>query len=83
VDPKEQRNGKELLAGVKWCSDPYVAAENADLIVLLTQWNEFRALDLARLSSVMRSAIMADYRNIYKGDYALSAGFEQYQGVGK
>ena len=47
VDPQGQREGEALLPGVKWMENPYQAAQGADLVVILTEWNEFRALDLA------------------------------------
>ena len=55
VDPQGLREGEALLPGVQWVEDPYKAAQNADAVVLLTEWNEFRALDLkrpARLASL-------------------------------
>ncbi|MGG7643174.1 UDP binding domain-containing protein, partial [Rhodovulum sp. YNF3179] len=58
-------------------------AEDADLIVLLTEWNEFRALDLARLAGAMRTPRMADLRNIYNADDVAEAGFEAYAAVGR
>jgi UDPglucose 6-dehydrogenase len=49
VDPQGRREGEALLPGVVWGDDPYKAAHKADLLVILTEWNEFRALDLKRL----------------------------------
>ena len=50
VDPQGRREGEHLLPGVEWSDDPYAAAEKADIVVVLTEWNEFRALDLGRLA---------------------------------
>ena len=83
VDPEGRREGEALLPGVAWHDDPYAAAEGADLIVLLTEWNEFRALDLPRLVATMRTARMADLRNIYSAADAAGAGFEAYSAVGR
>ncbi len=83
VDPEGRREGEALLPGVAWHDDPYGAAEGADLIVLLTEWNEFRALDLARLAGTMRTARMADLRNIYSAPVAQAAGFDAYAAVGR
>lgn len=83
VDPQGRREGEALLPGVHWSDDPYEAAEDADLIVILTEWNEFRALDLARLASAMAVPRMADLRNIYSADDAERAGFEAYVSVGR
>lgn len=83
VDPQGHREGEVLLPGVLWEADPYRAAKDADLIVIVTEWNEFRALDLKRLASVMTQPRMADLRNIYGQDDVLAAGFEAYEGVGR
>ncbi len=82
-DPEGQREGEALLPGVKWAENAYQAAEGADLVVILTEWNEFRALDLGKLAKMMASARMADLRNIYDRDEALAAGFDRYAGVGR
>jgi len=83
VDPQGLREGEELLPSVFWEKDPYVAAEGADLVVLLTEWNEFRALDLTKLSGVMKVPHMADLRNIYLPEDVLNAGFIKHVGVGR
>lgn len=83
VDPQGRREGKHLLPNVTWCDDPYTAAEAADLLVILTEWNEFRALDLTRLSKGMAQARMADLRNIYSRQDALGAGFATYDAIGR
>lgn len=83
VDPQGRREGEALLPGVIWCDDPYKAANNADLLVILTEWNEFRALDLEKLAKKMAHPRMADLRNIYSARDARRAGFEGYEGVGR
>ena len=83
VDPQGHREGEHLLPNVTWCDDPYTAAQAADLLVILTEWNEFRALDLTRLSKGMAQARMADLRNIYSRQDALSAGFATYDAIGR
>lgn len=83
VDPEGRREGEALLPGTKWFDSPYQAAQGADLIVILTEWNEFRALDLGKLARKMDRPRMADLRNIYDRTEALAAGFEQYEGVGR
>ncbi len=83
VDPQGRREGEALLPGVTWMEDPYEAARDADLLVLLTEWNEFRALDLGRLAASMATARMADLRNIYSAHDAVKAGFEAYEAVGR
>jgi UDPglucose 6-dehydrogenase len=83
VDPQGHHEGKALLPGVVWCEDVYQAAQGADLVVILTEWNEFRALDLGRLSQGMSTSRLADLRNIYAADEAKKAGFEAYVSVGR
>lgn len=83
VDPQGQREGTDLLPGVRWFDDAYEAAENSDAVVLLTEWNEFRALDLVRLRKLMSNPALADLRNIYSAIEAKRAGFKRYISVGR
>ena len=83
VDPQGMHEGEALLPGVKWMDDPYKAARNADLVVILTEWNEFRGLDLKRMAKHMATARMADLRNIYSTKDAKRAGFEAYISIGR
>jgi UDPglucose 6-dehydrogenase len=83
VDPQGRREGEALLPGVHWSDDPYKAVQNADLVVILTEWNEFRALDLKRMAKKMATPRMADLRNIYSAKDARKAGFEAYEAVGR
>jgi UDPglucose 6-dehydrogenase len=82
-DPQGQREGAALLPGVSWIEDPYTAAAGADLLVILTEWNEFRALDLKTLAGTMATPRLADLRNIYSAEDARRAGFEAFAGVGR
>lgn len=83
VDPQGRREGEALLPGVHWFEDPYGASKQADALVILTEWNEFRGLDLQRLAKGMATARMADLRNIYSEAVAKTAGFESYEAVGR
>jgi UDPglucose 6-dehydrogenase len=83
VDPQGFREGEELLPGVNWVDDAYKAAQNADAVVILTEWNEFRALDLKRLAKRMATPVMADLRNVYSQKDAKRAGFTAYTSVGR
>lgn len=83
VDPQGQREGKELLDNIDWQSDPYDACIDADMVVLLTEWNEYRALDLHKLATVMATPLMADLRNMYTKSAAIDAGFKAYISVGR
>ena len=82
-DPQGRAEGEALLPGVKWSETAYAAANGADLVVILTEWNEFRALDLEKLCRKMNIPRMADLRNIYDAEMAKAAGFEAYMGVGR
>jgi len=83
VDPQGKREGEDLLPGVVWVEDAYKAVQNADAVVLLTEWNEFRALDLKRLAKRMATPRMADLRNVYSPRDAKRAGFETFVAVGR
>jgi UDPglucose 6-dehydrogenase len=83
VDPQGRKEGEALLPGVKWVEDAYQAAHGADAVVLLTEWNEFRALDLKKLARKMATPRMADLRNVYSPRDAKKAGFDTYISVGR
>lgn len=83
VDPQGLREGEALLPGVNWVEDPYKACQNADAVVILTEWNEFRALDMKKLVKKMATPRMADLRNIYSPKDAKRGGFEAYVSIGR
>jgi len=83
TDPQGLREGRALLPGVVWEPDAYTAATGADAVVVLTEWNEFRALDLRRMAKSMAVPRMADLRNIYDRADVLAAGFTAYDAVGR
>ena len=83
VDPHGAREGTALLPAVSWVDDAYTAATDADCLVILTEWNQFRALDLARLAGAMARPVLADLRNIYTAEAATAAGFAAYTSVGR
>ena len=80
-DPEAMSEAKPLLADVKWCEDAYDCAMGADALVIITEWDQFRALDLKRLEQNLNSRIMVDLRNIYDPAKMRAAGF-CYTGVG-
>ncbi|MBU3261393.1 UDP-glucose/GDP-mannose dehydrogenase family protein [Roseovarius sp. PS-C2] len=82
-DPQGRHEGETLLPGVQWADDPYKCTHKADLLVILTEWNEFRALDLKRIARKMATPRLADLRNIYSVKDAKRAGFEAYESVGR
>jgi len=83
TDPQGRHEGEALLPGVNWVDDAYKAARNADLVVILTEWNEFRGLDLKRVAKHMTTPRMADLRNIYSTKDAKRAGFDAYISIGR
>jgi UDPglucose 6-dehydrogenase len=83
ADPQGQHEGEALLPGVRWTDNAYQATQGADVVVILTEWNEFRALDLEKIARKMAHPRMADLRNIYSAEEVLEAGFEKYDGVGR
>ncbi len=66
---------KRALTGVTFLADPYSCAESADAVVLMTEWDSLKSLDLARLRQAMRGPVMVDLRNIYTPEVAESYGF--------
>ncbi len=81
-DPQGRTHGEPLLPDMTWCSSALDAADGADAVVILTEWNEFRALGLPVLKSRMRGNVIMDLRNIYQPDEARAAGFD-YAGLGR
>ena len=83
ADPQGKREGEALLPGVKWTENAYQATQGADVVVILTEWNEFRGLDLERMVRKMATPRMADLRNVYSSEEARDAGFERYVSIGR
>ncbi len=81
-DPEGMANAKPLIEGIDYAQGPYEAAQDADALVIVTEWNQFRALDLARLKSTMKSPVLVDLRNIYRADEVTAHGFA-YSSIGR
>lgn len=81
-DPAAMEPAAAEIENVTWCKDAYTAIDGADALVILTEWNEFRALDLDQIGSVMAQKILCDFRNIYKPEEVLKAGFK-YTSIGR
>jgi UDPglucose 6-dehydrogenase len=81
-DPAAMGRARELLPEVEYCADAYALADGADGLVLVTEWNEFRHLDLGRLKASMRRPVMIDGRNIYDPAVMRGLGFT-YRGIGR
>ena len=81
-DPQGQKHAESMLPGVKWCGSALETADGADVLVVLTEWNEFRALDLKDVRKRMRGTKLVDLRNIFVPRAALEAGLH-YKGIGR
>jgi UDPglucose 6-dehydrogenase len=81
-DPVAKENAQRLVKNVAFCQDAYSTAEGADAIVLITEWNEFKQLDLARVAASMKEKVFVDGRNIYEPERMDGYGF-RYRGVGR
>jgi UDPglucose 6-dehydrogenase len=81
-DPQAMEKAKEELPGITYCLSHYEAAQNADAILVLTEWDEFRNVDWDRLSAAVTHPLLIDGRNIYSADDAAQHGF-QYVCIGK
>ena len=80
-DP-EGHEARKLLTGVDFKANPYEAAEGADVLVIITEWDQFRALDLDRVKALMASPLIVDLRNVYRPDEMRASGFE-YSSIGR
>jgi UDPglucose 6-dehydrogenase len=81
-DPVAMSEAKKVLSEIDYADDEYTAVTGADALVLVTEWNQFRALDLARIRDLMTTPKVADLRNIYDPEDMKELGFE-YVGVGR
>lgn len=82
-DPAAMDNARPMLpAGITYCEDAYDAAQGADCLVIMTEWNQFRSLDLVRLRGALRVPRIVDLRNVYEPERMREHGFE-YESVGR
>ena len=81
-DPQGRKEGEALLGEASWAGGPYEAAESADILVLITEWNEFRALDFGRIRAAMKGDLIVDLRNVYLPAEVRAAGFS-YVSIGR
>jgi UDPglucose 6-dehydrogenase len=81
-DPQGRSKGEELIPGVAWFNSAIETVQGADALVVLTEWNEFRAVDLRHFRNKMRGNVLIDLRNVYQQALAEAAGFV-YRGVGR
>jgi UDPglucose 6-dehydrogenase len=81
-DPGAMESARRILTGVEFCEDEYEAARGSDVLIVVTEWNQFRSLDFTRLRSVMRDPVIVDLRNIYEPEAVRAAGF-RYTAIGR
>jgi UDPglucose 6-dehydrogenase len=81
-DPAAMDEAARLLPGTRLCADPYDAAAGADVLVLMTEWNQFRNLDLDRIKAALRAPVFVDLRNVYEPARMVGLGFH-YTSVGR
>ncbi|MFP6712455.1 MAG: UDP-glucose/GDP-mannose dehydrogenase family protein [Rhodospirillales bacterium] len=81
-DPQGMDEARTMIEGIEWCDGAYEALDGADVVAIVTEWNEFRALDLERMKSTMAHPVMVDLRNIYNPDEMTAAGFD-YHCIGR
>lgn len=81
-DPEGMEEAKTLLGDVQWCNDAYATMIGADVLVIITEWNAFRGLDLERVKSLLKVPVMVDLRNIYEPAEMAERGFS-YHCIGR
>ena len=81
-DPEGMKEAQKQLSGIDYCDGPYQAVTGADVVVILTEWDQFRALDLDRIKLLMNAPVMVDLRNVYDPDAMAARGFD-YRGIGR
>lgn len=81
-DPAAMDEAKKFLSNVEYCSDPYEVANNSDALVILTEWNQFRNLDIDKIKDLLKRPILIDMKNIYDPKKMKAAGI-RYTGVGR
>jgi UDPglucose 6-dehydrogenase len=81
-DPVAMENARTILDNVTFCDTPYAVAEGADALVLVTEWNEFKQLDMERIIESMRQPVLYDGRNIYEPEKMRALGFN-YRAIGR
>src|SRR5713226_4569675 len=79
-DPVGMEQARQVLAGIEFCEGPYACAKDADALVIVTEWEQFRALDFDRLRAVMKQPVLVDLRNVYRPEEI--EGFA-YHGIGR
>ena len=82
TDPHGMEEAKKIMPEISYVADPYASVEKADAVVLMTEWNEYRSLDLKKIKKLMKGNVFVDLRNVYEPEAMRQAGFA-YVGVGR
>jgi UDPglucose 6-dehydrogenase len=81
-DPAGMERARPILENVEFCANAYDCASDADAVVIVTEWDQFRALDMKRLAATMARPVIVDLRNVYSPDEVIRNGFF-YSGIGR
>jgi UDPglucose 6-dehydrogenase len=81
-DPVGMEQARKIIPDVTYAADPYACAQDADALVIVTEWEQFRALDFHRLGNIMANRVLVDLRNVYSGEEVAAAGF-RYESIGR
>jgi len=81
-DPLAMDNTRKILPNLTYCQDEYETAQGSDALVIATEWNQFRNLDLSKIKKLLKTPVLLDLRNLYEPATLKSLGFI-YEGVGR
>ena len=81
-DPEAMEEASHLIEGIEYTDNPYATLKDADAMVIITEWDQFRALDMSRVKGCLKGNVVVDLRNIYDPDYMAKQGFD-YTSVGR
>ena len=81
-DPLAMENARKILPDLTYCQDEYETARDSDALVIATEWNQFRNLDLSKIKKLLKTPIFIDLRNLYKPSQVKALGFI-YEGIGR
>ena len=74
-DPESMEGAKKMPKNVEYCENAYDAAQGSDALIFITEWNQFRMLDMEKIKALLRSPVVVDLRNIYDPQYMRKLGF--------
>ena len=80
--PLAMENTKKLFPDLTYCQDEYETAQNSHALVILTEWNQFRNIDLLKIKKLLKTPVLLDLRNLYEPKKVKSLGFI-YEGIGR